>query len=600
VTDRRIPLWLSISIAATALLCLVSMGQRHQVESRNRAVGLVADVDLIQSLAAGQQIPFGAALDALGKQGLTGVVLPEETIADLVTDGRAAVGPHVVRLTEEDGALRARVGRGLTNRFGTFVTAGDSTIPVGDLSPGLARTTSIGLDPDLANEVRSRKMAIVARLGNPVGVDERYVRESIKWAAELGATVFLAQGEQVLGRRDALDALVDQLTQSKVLYATPEFAKIGGDANVVAKAPENVIRLHSAQAAELDKLSEAEAIERYGKAAAERNQRILLLRPLSSASAKPVDGFGEFVGKVRTQIEREGMEATAPHPYEDSQVPVWLFVAIAISTIPAFAWLLLFEMKRSPLTLGLLGFGCLLALATALPVARGPFALLCTMAYPLIAFGMLERSGAGVLWGYLRTSLISIVGGLCVAGLLNGLPFFVKADAFEGVKVAHFLPVALIGIVCFARGADLKAALRNPVFWGQAVLGCVLLVAFALMATRTGNDNPAAVSGLELKMRALLDQFLYVRPRTKEFLIGHPAMIVALGMLASKRFSRGWLAIALMVGAIGQTSMVNTMCHLHTPLALSLARIGVGWVLGGIIGAMVWGALSRLVARHTS
>lgn len=600
MTEQRVPSWLYASFVLTTLLAGYSLLLRHRVESRNKAVCLVAEADTIQSLAASNGLSFEVALGQLKGSGLTGVVLPEETIGDLVVDGRVSVGPQFVRLTNEDQELRARITRGLTNRFGMFVPPGDSTIPIDTLSPTLARTSSIGLDSRLSQGARAAGMTVIARLGNPQGVGERYVKNSIAWAAEVGASVFLPQGEQVLGRREALGALIDELKARNMLYATPEFAKIGGDANVVGAAPDLVVRLHAAQSAELDKLAMPEAVERYGKAAAERNQRILLLRPITNAATDPLASFSEFIGKVRKQIEREGYVTGAPHPFEDSSIPVWLFVAIAVSVVPACYWLWKVEGRGTKLATTALVLATLLALATALPQGRSLFALLAALVYPVIAFVLLEEAPVGVLLGYVRTTIVSLIGGLCVAGLLNGLPFFVRAEAFEGVKVAHFLPVAIVGVYFFARKTDFREAMRSPIFWQQAVLGLVILVGFAFMAARTGNDNPAGVSGVELKFRALLDQFLYVRPRTKEFLIGHPALIVALGMLTSKRDYKGWAAIIMMLAVIGQTSVVNTMCHLHTPLTLSLARIGVGWILGGIIGAMVWGVLSRLQTRHAN
>ena len=64
--------------------------------------------------------------------------------------------------------------------------------------------------------------------------------------------------------------------------------------------------------------------------------------------------------------------------------------------------------------------------------------------------------------------------------------------------------------------------------WSQAGLAILILALFAFMISRTGNDNPAGVSSVELAFRSLLEKILIVRPRTKEFLIGHPAMIVAI------------------------------------------------------------------------
>jgi hypothetical protein len=79
------------------------------------------------------------------------------------------------------------------------------------------------------------------------------------------------------------------------------------------------------------------------------------------------------------------------------------------------------------------------------------------------------------------------------------------------------------------------------------------------------------VSGLEMTIRGLLDRLLPARPRFQEFLIGHPALILSL-------YCGSWSAClgisAAAVGAIGQVSLLNTFCHLHTPLAASLWRAG--------------------------
>jgi hypothetical protein len=181
----------------------------------------------------------------------------------------------------------------------------------------------------------------------------------------------------------------------------------------------------------------------------------------------------------------------------------------------------------------------------------------------------------------------------------------VKAEQFVGVKIAHFGPVALVGGYLVARLMGSRSALRSPVTWLQGAVCLVILAAVALMAVRTGNENPSAVSDLELRLRSFLEAFFLVRPRTKEFLIGHPALFAGIALLAANAswgvgvrptWVTGMATLLLTLGAIGQTSIVNTLCHLHTPLAVGLARVGVGLVVGGIIGALVW-AFARRYAR---
>jgi hypothetical protein len=55
-------------------------------------------------------------------------------------------------------------------------------------------------------------------------------------------------------------------------------------------------------------------------------------------------------------------------------------------------------------------------------------------------------------------------------------------------------------------------------------------------------------------------------------LIGHPALILSFVLAARGR--RSWAFPLFLVGAIGQVSLLNTFCHLHTPLVASLWRAG--------------------------
>jgi hypothetical protein len=47
------------------------------------------------------------------------------------------------------------------------------------------------------------------------------------------------------------------------------------------------------------------------------------------------------------------------------------------------------------------------------------------------------------------------------------------------------------------------------------------------------------------------------------------------------------------VGSIGQVSLLNTFCHIHTPLIISLWRDALGLVIGAALG----GALFLLIEK---
>ena len=79
-----------------------------------------------------------------------------------------------------------------------------------------------------------------------------------------------------------------------------------------------------------------------------------------------------------------------------------------------------------------------------------------------------------------------------------------------------------------------------------------------------------------------------MRPRFKEFALGHPLMLLGLWLQAmnfklqkgGRYDGRPWMVL----GMVGQVSIVNTFCHLHSPLSLAFFRTFNGVILGLFIG----------------
>lgn len=606
----KVPFWLYGCILVAAALSLLSLSRRYTVEQANKDVAICVEMDTVSAMAAAEGKTLDRALGDLKLQGVSAVVLSEEYAGELVSIGRISLEKG--RYISGEPAAVQRVIRGLKIRYSrlpvSFIGSSEDRTIVEFPDITLVRGVSIGLNPVQAEAARQAGMLVIARCSNPSSGSANTVVDTIAWANELGASVFMPQGDQVLGQKAELDTLADTLSKRHMFYASPEFVKIAGDDMIVklGSDPEKktsfVLRLHSAQTQELDKMAESEAVDRFARATRERNQRLLLLRPLTSTSGSPLTDFGAYVKEVGDELGRQGGHLGPPQPFSDSDVPAWLICAIAISVVPVSIWT--FSVLFRKLGWRILVAVLLIALAAAClkHVGRPYMAIVAALTFPTAGFFILDgRRGKSWLLEYVLISIVSLTGGLCVAGMLNGLPYFVRAEQFEGVKFAHFFPIVVVGLYFFWRFTAVKETLDSPMRWGKALLSMVILAAMVLMITRTGNDNPAAVSGAELKLRAILDQLLMVRPRTKEFFFGHPLLVLGIGMLISNRKGRtqfedwkGWMALFLTLGAVGQTSIVNTMCHFHTPLTISLARIGVGLVAGGIIGAILLGVVKRL------
>lgn len=641
MTKPRLPLWLFASVGLSALLAVYSVYKRFQVETENRATSLALEYENVESIASSQGITIDKAIVDLKAQGLNALVLSESTISELVARGQASLesttfpvltnsARHIepmATLTFFDLTQVPRAERGLRIRFQSLANRlqgrTSNVLDLPNVSPMLIRTTPIGLDPEQVDCAKRNGLMIIARCANPQGVSSTGVKQTLEWVHEMGATIFLPEGDQVLGRRDSIETTVDTLRQLSMLYATPEFAKIGGDTNIVETAPEIIVRLHSAQVAELDKLTPDDAIDRYAKASRERNMRILLIRPLTYAAPQPNAALAMFIKGIDEQITREGGAIGLPKPYREPTLPRPIQVLLGLAIAPCVWFAVAAFVKNRNVRLagavliGLLGLACLLH------IGQHAMAFFASVSFPFLGFLVADElpdlhvpRWAQPLPAFVVISLFSLLGGLCVAGLLNDLHFYVKADEFRGIKVASFLPILVVGAYYLARLTDIRKSLTTPINWSTMLLGLVILGMLGLMIARSGNDTGASAGEGELAFRGILDRVMFVRPRTKEFLVGHPILIVGLGLLAFVRRPRrqdpelaavesppdtdrlaGWAALALMVGSMGQTDIVNTLCHLHVPVMLSVARIGLGALLGCIIGVVLWAIVSGLLPK---
>ena len=102
---------------------------------------------------------------------------------------------------------------------------------------------------------------------------------------------------------------------------------------------------------------------------------------------------------------------------------------------------------------------------------------------------------------------------------------------------------------------------------------------------RTGHSWAVPIPEWELSMRYWLEENLYVRPREKEFLVGHIAFFLMV-MGVHKSWPRFMQLLMTLGAVIGQTTLVETFCHMRTPFMMSMARGGIGLGLGIILGAL--------------
>ena len=195
-------------------------------------------------------------------------------------------------------------------------------------------------------------------------------------------------------------------------------------------------------------------------------------------------------------------------------------------------------------------------------------------------------SAIGVMAG------IMMLGGLVQIAELSGISYYMNNIFFRGIKLSLFLPL-LYGLIAFyfvfyrqERNlyADIKQAItaRIQVYW------VILAVGFAGMAfyylLRSGNVN--SIGLVEQLMRTKITDMFIERPRTKEFLIGYPALMLFVFYMKKGHRPLGWL---FAVGSsILAASISNTFCHVFTNAGTIYMRVANGLIIGLFVCILVY------------
>jgi len=192
-------------------------------------------------------------------------------------------------------------------------------------------------------------------------------------------------------------------------------------------------------------------------------------------------------------------------------------------------------------------------------------------------------------------SAFSLAAAFIIAALLSETVFMLKIEQFAGVKAALLLPPLA---VFFILARDNKKLFTGKVFIFLSAAGLSLLV--LLVVARSGNYS-LPLFPYEKELRDWFEKVFYARPRFKEYLVGHPALLLGLYIynrarsVANRQAELVPAVFLLALGMLGQTSLINTFCHAHSDLGLSLLRTVFGLFIGILLGGML--ILCRKIAK---
>lgn len=655
-----------ISLIVLGLLAAgYALVQRMRAENSSRAVEIVVDYNEAVALAGAEGKSVTDVLLTLHKSGATAVALQEETLNNMEAQGAISLAQHpevtaghYVSTWGTDDQVFAIETPGLRANQMLFTQLA-RVYPRANLADEapfriLVRGSrdavcgiGLGLSPTKVAYIKLAELRVIPRMrgGSWSSSKMRDAMRNMQMLVQdtgkypyTGTVIF--DGETLPGYRDLIPDLADILKDRKITYGSIEFSKQKGDAELGAKLDGQLLRVHSVSLEEASNLKTSQIVQRFALAVKDRNIRVLYLHMPPLASQDPLIAAQDYVQAISGEIRHEGFPlATAKpaHPFHPLALsrPVLALLFIA-SGAAMLLWVLMIlptqlTVRQRTIFYAVLAVGLLGALGCALvrqSEGRALFGLLAAISFPLLsltwAYRLVDQFAtsrpAKPLWPALGALIIAtgitLGGAVLIAAMMSESRYLVKVGQFVGVKFALAIPLllfsALIATDGVARAGETLASygtrcrerLQNffsqPIHVWGVVVAVVALAAVGLLLARSGNDSGVGVSNFELHLRSMLEQWMVARPRTKEFAFGHPLFIFSI--VAAARGYRGLALLLLLGAAVGQTDVLNTYCHAHTPVMLSLIRTFNGLWLGMLISVVAlflfaWRSLSAETAK---
>ena len=616
MTIRRM-LWGVMILAA--LLCLIPTANRFRTEQRNRRVEIALDITEVRRLAASEGKPLTDTLSRLKNAGATSVLVQEDTLDSLRDLGILEVIPstkHQTTLMIVHQRQFDRIKRNLENRTAVQMAIPeqfsgsdleDAGIVVSDRWDAI-KDLGVGIDPEVVDLVRSTGLSVVGRVGNNPNPSDSRIASTLQSIRDLKIETVIFSGMSVLGAGNRYKETVKHLSDKpKLRFGSVEFGKQAGDATLVKLAPYNTVRVHTITSSEMATAMPGANIQRFALAARERNIRLLFVR-LFLDGADPLDSATSYLSGLRNALYRSQLGVGTARAYTRIGDPLLGRIAAGIVIVSGLALLLDFTfgfltLRVAPVVMAAsVAVVAVVSLAGIMPAIK-LIALIGACVLPSLGVAILHPAfvipGSTTIKRLLVVFAVTMLGPLTVVAIHADTLFLVKGDVFLGVKLTLIAPLIVAALLHGLNiRADSPAGLatvvrdrvtmlvdisRNPILIWQVLLGGGVLVALAIMLMRSGNESSVGVSSAELQLRALLDRILFVRPRFKDILF-QPFVMLSLVLVGTK-----WplQRVAAILASIALASMVNTFCHLHTPLVISALRVAYGVIFGLIAAAVV-------------
>ena len=402
----------------------------------------------------------------------------------------------------------------------------------------------------------------------------------------------LAPGGDVVAAYPDSASIGAFVKEKGLLMVMPEFStQVGASAGWHSSWP-NVTSMHAVTDDEVitRKINRSTMLRRLERAAFERNVALLVLRP--DALRGDNERLATFEGEVaalKTALESHGIRPRLVGSWPSRSFMGALTSSLALGLLAAtLLWQVAGRFGLNVKAILVLPLAVVWALAAWKigPVARLTGGLTTGLLATEAALYTMSAYRAP-LRGLILGLVMVFMGGLTLVAFYSTPLAMARLQPFSGVKLTLLLPLVLVFLHDLTGGEHpekLGHILGRSSQWMELVVIGGLLLAGLVMVVRS--DNTSFVPGFERLMRDGLEKLLVARPRTKELWIGYPALVLWF-VCRRKNLIPAYREALRLAGTLAFASAVNTFCHFHTPLYLSLLRTFHGWWMGLLVGLVV-------------
>lgn len=602
------PLWIILTVSL--ILSIPAIWERMTTEWNNNIYEFVVPYEEVTELAVRTDRDTTEILQRLKNAGVESVSLEPITLEDLSLSGDIVIlSPERVReiaLFSDDMDLDMTYDTqgvyvyvinetNLTsdlNRFfedkelKTVSIQGKKTLYIpGDNREILKKTLSYS--KETIDEIKRNDLTFIPRIPDLEEADvNRSIEETLD-LRELSGGRVMPSGANVFGIEEPnkIKEVAGQLLESDYNVYQIEMFEQKGFETLAYSMDMNVIRMHSIDLNQIDK--HIDAVNRSIRAVKERNIRSLFLRFDKKNPEESLENVEKYLQDVQKQMPKQFVLGDVK-PFDQYSISILNYLVAFLAFI-SFIMIATEQIFKQRILTAVVGAGLAILSVAYLFLEQmmilKAFALLTAVVTPIFAIlsvnmGTENSTKTSLLRKYSKAALIAFIGIIIIISLLNGNDYLVGINTFKGVKLVYIIPIVFMCL--YALYGNYKLIAKQPILYIHAALAIVIFALVAYYISRTGNSGTA--TDLELTIRQYLEQLLYARPRTKEFLIGFPFFMLALYVYPRQKTIGKLLLIPSVIGFL---SLVNTFTHFHIPLYVSFIRSILGLAIGCVIGFML-------------